>query len=191
MPLQSGSSQATISKNIATERAAGKPEKQAVAIALSKARDADQEFLVWYSSRSGHKTKIRASSRQEALEKFAAQEGVPVSSYMHAVPIKTGDAPRMFPSHTTAEIRAAIAEGVTATRTKETLEKLKAELAARESGASTPRVTPQIGWGKDCSLRVNDRTMLHIHRTSDTTAHVTKDRVTKIAPHRFLHVHCA
>jgi len=38
MPLLSGSSQATISKNIATERHAGKPEKQAVAIAYSEAR---------------------------------------------------------------------------------------------------------------------------------------------------------
>ena len=40
MPLKSGSSQATISANIRTERAAGKPERQAVAIAESKARDA-------------------------------------------------------------------------------------------------------------------------------------------------------
>jgi hypothetical protein len=36
--LETGSSQATISKNIATERHAGKPEKQAIAIAESKAR---------------------------------------------------------------------------------------------------------------------------------------------------------
>jgi hypothetical protein len=43
MPLKSGSSQSAISANIKTERAAGKPEKQAVAIAESKARDCDIE----------------------------------------------------------------------------------------------------------------------------------------------------
>jgi uncharacterized protein len=45
MPLKSGSSQASISANIKTERAAGKPEKQAIAIAESKARgDCDVEM---------------------------------------------------------------------------------------------------------------------------------------------------
>ena len=38
MPLKSGSSKETVSSNIKTEIAAGKPQKQAVAIALSEAR---------------------------------------------------------------------------------------------------------------------------------------------------------
>ena len=40
MPLKKGYSKATVSKNIKTEMAAGKPQKQAVAIALDVARKA-------------------------------------------------------------------------------------------------------------------------------------------------------
>ena len=38
MPLKRGSSRATVSSNIRTEIAAGKPRRQAVAIALNQAR---------------------------------------------------------------------------------------------------------------------------------------------------------
>ena len=38
MPLKKGTSEAVVSQNIRTERAAGKPQKQAVAIAMETAR---------------------------------------------------------------------------------------------------------------------------------------------------------
>jgi hypothetical protein len=45
MPLQSGSSKETISKNISEMVKSGHPQKQAVAAALSNARKSDSEKL--------------------------------------------------------------------------------------------------------------------------------------------------
>lgn len=58
MPLATGTSRQVIGDNISTEMAAGKPQKQAVAIALSEAR------------RSGaHIPKPRAVQRPRAMAK--------------------------------------------------------------------------------------------------------------------------
>ena len=43
MPLLSGSSKETISENIRTERLAGRPEAQSIAIAMSKAGKAKKK----------------------------------------------------------------------------------------------------------------------------------------------------
>ena len=51
MPLAAGSSKQTIAHNIAELRKAGYPEKQAVAIAYSKARESDPHRY-WKRKRS-------------------------------------------------------------------------------------------------------------------------------------------
>lgn len=43
MPLEEGSSREAISNNISTERKAGRPEKQAIAIAMRKAGKAKRK----------------------------------------------------------------------------------------------------------------------------------------------------
>ncbi len=54
MPLKSGSSKATVSSNIATEVRAGRPQKQAVAIAMSKAGKSKGGHTATHGTHSGH-----------------------------------------------------------------------------------------------------------------------------------------
>ncbi len=53
---------------------------------------------------------------------------------------------RNFPSYTLAQLRDAATEGVTGLRTPEMLERIEAEIAARESGLSVHLATPQVPW---------------------------------------------
>lgn len=57
MPLSKGKSKAAVSKNIKTEMAAGKPQKQAVAIALNTARKAGAKIPKRGARTAAHKGK--------------------------------------------------------------------------------------------------------------------------------------
>lgn len=51
---------------------------------------------------------------------------------------------RKFPSHTTKELEESLARNPDSPQA----EAIKAEIAARKSGESKPRITPQVGWGR-------------------------------------------
>lgn len=61
MPLESGSSDEVVSRNISTEVHAGKPQKQAIAIALRKAGKAKNQ----------HKN----PHRRQMMSKFSSMKG--------------------------------------------------------------------------------------------------------------------
>jgi hypothetical protein len=54
---------------------------------------------------------------------------------------------RKYPSYTTAELEAFIAEGITEFRSAEKVADIKTEVDARKAGVSVYRPTPQIEGG--------------------------------------------
>lgn len=64
MPLVKSKSKAAVSKNIKTEMAAGKPQKQAVAIALNTARSAGAKIPEKKGMSHVSKTKIEAHAKR-------------------------------------------------------------------------------------------------------------------------------
>lgn len=101
MPLVKGSSKAAISANIKTEMAHGKPQKQAVAIALSvarggKKRPIDRNASAHDAGHPDHETLreeklergLRGSKRDHAAEEFAEDRMARMGS--HGVEHKMG-----------------------------------------------------------------------------------------------------
>ncbi len=77
---------------------------------------------------------------------FSTPEGAAKHLAQNEAPAPDGvlGARRQFPSYTTEQLRAAVARGPTPENTPEHIELIKAEIAARESGESQYRPTPQV-----------------------------------------------
>lgn len=101
MPLIKGSSKATISSNIRTEMHAGKPQRQAIAIAMSvagksKKRPIDRNASAHDAGHPDHETLreeklergLRGSKRDHAAEEFAEDRMARMGS--HGVEHKMG-----------------------------------------------------------------------------------------------------
>jgi uncharacterized protein YqfA (UPF0365 family) len=82
MPLIKGTSKQAFGKNIGAELRAGKPQKQAVAIAYSERRAAEHAHHSEHSSRRSehyHKT-VAASEARPSATKMTTAEHPPVSA---------------------------------------------------------------------------------------------------------------
>ena len=53
---------------------------------------------------------------------------------------------RKFPSYTLQDLKSFSAEGVTDLRDINKVEEINKEIAARESGSSFHKITPQVAW---------------------------------------------
>lgn len=68
MPLVSGKSKEEFSENVETEMDAGKPQKQAVAIAYSKKRESDRRRKLWEGGQVSDPEMSSEQTDDEVLE---------------------------------------------------------------------------------------------------------------------------
>ena len=158
MPLKSGSSQATISANIRTERAAGRPEKQAIAIAESKARDSVDIYRVdnhspsssypyrakidgkLLTSKNGEIRKFRTlSEAQSAVSSRARDAEIDIDCDADLdVDCAADAAPRLGFDRMTLELQAALA-------TDRRMETIDGHLIVHNCNITKANVCPYLG----------------------------------------------
>lgn len=114
MPLESGSSRSAISHNIATERRAGKPEDQAVAIAMRKAGKSRHDDAVAARLDAMRTECDRLTRRLDALDCERMDGGdepgngrEPYGDVKYADPGYQSDKKERYPIDTPEHIRAA------------------------------------------------------------------------------------
>lgn len=103
MPLESGSSRATIGHNIKTEMNAGKPQKQAVAIALSNARRSDAADC----DRMDELERCFSKFNDRLDRVISDAEKEPYGNVEYADPGYRPDKKKRYPINTPEHIRAA------------------------------------------------------------------------------------
>lgn len=124
MPLEKGSSREAISKNVATEVEAGKPQKQAVAIAMRAAGKSrsDAGPVLWeviFSASTSQKSlptrraiRVEAVTGVEAEEKAQSQLGK--GNWLHLKTTKVGGSYEDAQSRSVADKISAMCDGVEA-----------------------------------------------------------------------------
>jgi hypothetical protein len=97
MPLKMGYSQKSISKNIKTEMSSGKPQNQAIAIALSKAKEAKKRAGKWMGGRIEGEQGRAAPDNQSWDLKQPLPERIDTTGEPHAEERKAQNFPNQGP----------------------------------------------------------------------------------------------
>jgi len=137
MPLEEGSSKETISRNIERERAAGKPEKQAVAIALSKSRGDALSLIKNDASLEGEAAKARDKALECERLANRCKGGAKRKAYQQAAD-HWADAASM---HATSQKGKAVIKEIQAERAEAAAAGMKDELTLDDACAVMDAIT--------------------------------------------------